>query len=213
MKRLCFILIYLVIFGCNANQPYIIPYDMEKHFPDRKNGLTQNEINEWFRKGILQTKVNTEGKKMPAIRVTNPKGQPVILNNMIHQRTLLFGTDSHCGWGLDVLENDLPNALEKLKGDSVKLFTIVLLVRDKMDSAETRSFTKLVNEVEPRYEHFYIIEKQEAKKLNMMNATKMMVGGDQTVISWDIGAFLDPNRLYEELKSKLSPSSHRPGNR
>lgn len=203
MKKLYITIVYLIIFGCNSNHNYIIPYDIERNFPDPKNGITQDEMNEFTRKMVNQIKINTEGKKIPKIQVFDANGQNVDLNKMINQKTFIYGTDNHCGWGLEMLEEDLPYTIEKLKGDSIKIFTIALLVWDEMDSNEIRSFNKIIDEVKTKYEHFYIIEKKDAKKLNIMNATKLLIDSDQNVISWDIGASLNPNGLYEELKTKL----------
>jgi hypothetical protein len=203
LKKLFITSIYLIIFGCSSNHNYIIPYDIERNFPDSKNGITQDEMNEFTRKMVHQIKVNTEGKKIPKIQVYEANGKNVILNNLINQKSFIYGTDSHCGWGLEIMKEDLPNTIKKLKGDSIKLFTIALLVRDEMDSNEIRSFNKLIDKVKTKYEHFYIIDKKEAKKLNIMNATKLLIDSDQNVISWDIGASLNPNGLYEELKTKL----------
>jgi len=155
-------------------------------------------------------KTNTEGKKIPTIQVFETNGKSVSLNNMINQKTFIYATDSHCSWGLDILEEDLPNTIEKLKGDSIELFTIALLVRDEMDSNEIKSFNKLIDNVKIKYKHFYIIERKDAKRLNIMNATKLLIDSDQNVISWNIGASLDPNGLYNELKSKLLLTSLQP---
>ena len=203
MKNHFFIFTFLILFSCGSNHDYIIPYDIEKHFPDTKNGITQTEMDEFTRKMVNQLKANTEGKIMPRIEVNDTDGKRVVLNKIINQKTLIYGTDSHCSWGLDVLEDDLPNTLARLRRESINLFTIALLVRDELGSNEFEAFNKLVKNVKCKYEHFYIIERKEANKLNILNATKLFVDSDQIVISWSIGALLDPNGLYEELKTKL----------
>ncbi len=203
MKNHFFIFVFLILFGCGSNHNYIIPYDIEKHFPDSKNGITQDEMNEFTRKMVNQLKANTEGKFMPRIEVSDTDGKRVILNKIINQKTLIYGTDSHCSWGLDVLEYDLPNTIARLRRNSINLFTIALLVRDEMDSNEIEAFNKLVKDVKRKYDHFYIIKKKEANKLNILNATKLFVDSDQIVISYSIGATLSPNGLYDELKTKL----------
>lgn len=202
MKKHFITFFSLIIFGCCQNHNYIIPYDIERNFPDQKNGITQTEMNEFTRKMVNQLKANTEGKIMPRIEVSDTDGKRYILNKMINQKTLIYGTDSHCSWGLSVLEEDLPNTLARLRRESMNLFTIALLVRDELDSNEIEAFNKLVKNIKCKYDHFYIIEKKEAKKLNILNATKLFVDSDQIVISWSIGALLDPNGLYEELKTK-----------
>jgi hypothetical protein len=40
-----------------------------------------------------------------------------------------------------------------------------------------------------------------------LNATKLLLDKDQHVISIDFGASLNPNGLYEELKTKLLQTS------
>ncbi|MDX9906856.1 MAG: hypothetical protein RBS55_09745 [Bacteroidales bacterium] len=188
------------LLSCRIHSDFIIPYDIEKNFPDSKGGLTQEQVNEHFRNSYNTMKAGTEGKKLPPTFVFDTNGQKIKLNDLIDQATLIYGTDSHCGWGLVVLESDLPAALEKLQRDSVDLFTIALLVREKTEREESIRCAEIVSENKDKYEHFYIIDRKQAEKLNIMSATKMLIDSNQRVVYWNVGASIDPNRIYEELR-------------
>ncbi|MCK9400099.1 MAG: hypothetical protein M0Q51_08930 [Bacteroidales bacterium] len=193
----------IVFVSCNSSRDTIIPYDYEANFPDTKNGITQDQANEYHQFAMNQIQLNTVGKKLPKIFIYDINNTKVRLNKLIKQTTFIYATGNHCGWGLEVLDNDLPITLEKLKGDSIYIFTIALLVRTPFDTADSEGFSKKAYEVNSKYDQFYIIDESEAKKFNALNATKLLVDRKETVIYLGYGANLDPDQFYERLKSKL----------
>jgi hypothetical protein len=193
----------IMLVSCNTNQNTIIPYDYEANFPDIKNGLTQAQADDYNRFAMDQMQKNTVGKKLPEIIVYDVNNKEFKLKKMIRQTTLIYATDNHCGWGLIVLENDLPYAIEKLKADSIYLNTIALLVKTSTDSIDSEEFMNEAYDVKSKYDHFYIIDEKEANKFNAINATKLLVDRRKTVIYLGYGANLDPDLFYERLKSSL----------
>jgi hypothetical protein len=213
MRNIVLLLALIVLVSCNTSREFIIPYDYITNFPDTKNGLTQDQVNEYFQSARNQMQLNTVGKKLPEIFIYDINNKKVKLNKLINKTTLIYATDNHCGFGLDVLDNDLPYALEKLKEDSVYLSTITLLVRRQIDSGDSEALLRKAAEVKLKYDHLYIIDESESEKINEMNATILIVDRNQYVIFLSYGAFSDPNKLYEHLKSNLLlMSSHRPDN-
>ena len=203
MKKIVLLLAVIVLVSCKSNRELIIPYDYAANFPDTKNGLTQDQVNEYHRSAMNQIQSNTVGKKLPKIFIYDINNKKVKLNKLINQTTLIYATDNHCAWGLVVLDNDLPNAIEKLKKDSIYINTIALLVKMPIDSADSEKFMKEVNHVKSKYDQFYIVDESEAKKFNGYNATKLLVNKKKTVIYLGYGANIDPDQFYENLKSKL----------
>ena len=203
MKNVYLLLALIVLVSCNSSRNIIIPFDYEANFPDTKNGLTKEQGNEYHKSAMNQIQVNTVGKKLPKIFIYNANNKKVRLNKLIRQTTLIYATDNHCGWGLEVLENDLPNALEKLKKDSIDVNTIALLVRTPEDSADMEDFIREAHEAKSKYNQFYIINESEAKKINAISATTLLVDRQETVIYLGYGTNIDPDIFYERLKSKL----------
>ncbi len=203
MKKVYLLLALIVLVSCNSSRNIIIPFDYEANFPDTKNGLTQDQANEYHQFAINQIQVNTVGKKLPNIFIYDINNKKVRLNKLIKETTFIYATDNHCGWGLEVLDNDLPYALEKLKKDSIDINTIALLVRTPEDSADMEDFIKEAHEAKSKYNQFYIINGSEAKKINANSATKLLVDRKETVIYLGYGANIDPDIFYERLKSQL----------
>jgi hypothetical protein len=203
MKKIHLLLAIIVLVSCHSSRDTIIPYDYETNFPDTKNGLTQAQADDYNRFAMDQMQKNTVGKKLPKIIVYDVNNKEVKLNKLIKQTTFIYATDNHCGWGLLVLDDDLPYTIEKLKGDSIYLNTIALLVKTSIDSVDSEEFMNKANEVKSKYDQFYIIGEQEAKKFNALNATKLLVDRKKTVLYLGYGANLDPDLFYERLKSEI----------
>jgi hypothetical protein len=203
MKKIHFIMALILLVGCNSSRNIIIPYDFEANFPDTRNGLTQTQANEYMQSAMDQMQKNTVGKKLPKISVYDLNNQEFKLNKLIRQTTFIYSTDNHCGWGLIVLENDIPYTIEKLKGDSIYLNTIALLVMTSADSVDSEEFMTEADDVKSKYDQFYIIDEQEAKKFNGINATKLLIDRKKTVLYLGYGANLDPDIFYERLKSSI----------
>ena len=210
MKYITLVLALFILENCNSNQDIITPYDYVANFPDTKNGLTQKQVNEYFKKSMNQIRINTVGKKLPEIYINNIHNKRVRLDLLINQITFIYATDNHCGWGLEVLENDLPYAIEKLESDSIKINVIALLIKSLSDSTDLNAFNQKATEVNLKYNQFYIIDESEAKKINALNATRLFVDKQKIVIDIGYGAYLDPDTFYETLKSKLLLTSQQP---
>jgi hypothetical protein len=210
MKKVHLLIALIVLVSCNSSKNTIIPYDYEANFPDTKNGLTQEQAYEYNKTAMNQIQLNTVGKKLPKIFIYDINNKKVRLNKLIKETTLIYATDNHCGWGLQVLDTDLPYTLEKLKADSIYLNAIALLVRYPVDSTDAEDFNKKAAEVNSLYDQFYIIDNQEAKKFNSLNATKLLVDRKGTVLYIGYGANADPDRFYEQLKSKLMITNIQP---
>ena len=193
----------IVLVSCNTSRNTIIPFDYVANFPDTKNGLTQTQADDYEKFAMEQMQKNTVGKKLPNILVYDVNNKAVKLNKLIKQTTFIYATDNHCGWGLIVLDNDLPYTIEKLKGDSIYLNTIALLIKTSIDSVDSEEFINEANEVKSKYDQFYIIDEKEANKFNAINATKLLVDRTKTVIYLGYGANLSPDIFYERLKSEL----------
>lgn len=203
MKPVYFLFTILLLASCNSSRDFIIPFDYEANFPDTKNGLTQEQGNEYNRYAMNQLQLNTVGKKLPNIVIYDLNDKKVRLDKLIKQTTLLYATDNHCGWGLEVLDTDLPYTLEKLKKDSISINTIALLIMTPEDSTDLEDFMKEAREVSTIYNHFYIIAESEAAKFNALNATQVLIDKHKTVLHLGYGANSDPEIYYQRLKSKL----------
>lgn len=203
MKKYHLLLAFIMLVSCNSNRNIIVPFDYIKNFPDTKNGLTQEQANEYMSYAMNQIQLNTVGKKVPKIFIYDIHNKKVKLNSLINQTTFLYATDKHCGFGMEVLDTDLPHALEKLKEDSIYIYTIALLVKTDFDSTNMEDFNNTASEINLMYDHFYIIDESESKKLNALNAAKILIDKNKNIISIGFGASLDPNGIYEQLKSRL----------
>ena len=200
----------IIVFSCNNEQNYIIPIDFGKYEKEYVPGLTQEgsqaiQARQW---GEISEK--TIGKVLPEIIIVDKPSVEIELKNLIKEKTLLVLTGAHCGWGMEGLTNDLPNALEKLHNKNVEINVICLLIKADSDNEDLENFTRKYNELKSFYPNIYIIPEKESKRLNVFaNPTRMIIEEDHSVTSIGLGVST-PERLYEELKKLLPTTAHTP---
>jgi len=192
-----------LLFSCQSAPEYIIPVDFEKYQQEYVPGLTQKDANTIQLRQWEEVLENSLGKEIPDIQIKNQEGDNIKLKNNITQQTLIVMTDAHCSWGIEGLTNDLPKVLEKLHENQINPNIICLLIKEAQDDENPTQFMMSMNELKKEYSDVYIIDKIDAKRLNVFaNPTRIITNKNHIVTHMGLGVS-SPERLYDELETHL----------
>ena len=187
MKRLAFVFsIVLIAFAsCNRTDNYIIPVDYEKYY-EGVTSLTEKEGQELSQKIYMDWYNNTMGKEIPDIQVKDLDGNTIKLKKWLKRETILVFTDTHCGFGAEEVEKELPMTISSMKDELVGI-DILCLIEDAEDSApgEALNYAKSLKDI---YNNIFIIDQQDALRMNLTGSpSKFYIDKDQIVRQVHIG--------------------------
>lgn len=197
-----------LLLSCNEPDSFIIETDVEKIVLNAsKNGLTVKE-NERLGAFIYDTiKINTIGKTLPPVTVSNLSHQKLNLYDELKKEKndfILVSSDVYCGFGMDCILNIFPESFKKFiaKNEDTKAFC--LLKRTESDKKDASKFNRTINELKPLYNSIYIIEEEEARKLNMNgNPARLYVSKDMVVKNITFGITMTGD-LYQEIEQNAN---------
>jgi len=169
--------------------------------PDTINGETEKKSQERSREFHKLLVSNTISKTIPDTEIFTIDGEKLNLRDVLNTETIIIASDNHCGWGLESLTNDFPEALEKLRDEISDIEIICLFKREKSVIEKPMAFNKRLNELKLIYETVYIIDDNQANKINLFaSSTRLYVNKHKVVTNIGIGTSLIENGLLEEIK-------------
>lgn len=191
----------LVLASCTRVENYVIETDFSQLIPDTINGETEKESQVKSRGFYKLLLLNTIDKTIPDTEIFTVNGKKLNLRDVLNTKTIIISSDNHCGWGLDGLTNDFPKALKKLQNEISDVKIICLFKREKTDIENSVSFDKTLNELKLIYETVYIIDVNQAYKINLFpNPTRLYVNENKVVTHIGVGTSLIENSLVKEIK-------------
>ena len=204
MKKICLCLTFLVLAfaSCNRTDNYIIPVDYEKYY-EGVTSLTEKEGQELSQRIYMDWYNNTMGKEIPDIQVKDLDGNTIKLKKWLNRETILFFTDTHCGFGAEEVEKELPIAIDNMKDELVGI-DILCLVEDIEDSApgEALNYAKSLKDI---YNNIFIIDQQDALRMNLTGSpSKFYIDKDQIVRQVHIGFAMDQEQREESIRQGIS---------
>lgn len=197
-----------LLLSCNEPDNFIIETDVEKIVLNAsKNGLTVKE-NERLGAFIYDTiKINTIGKTLPNVTVSNLSHQKLNLYDELKKEKndfILVSSDVYCGFGMDCILNIFPESFKKFSAKNEDTKAFCLLKRTESDKKDASKFNRTINELKPLYNSIYIIEEEEARKLNMNgNPARLYVSKDMVVKNITFGITMTGD-LYQEIEQNAN---------
>ena len=193
MKNLLFVLVCFIFtcISCDRSDNYIIPVDYEK-YNDDVTSRTEKEDQELTMKLYMDWYHNTVGKEIPDIRVKDIEGKTIRLKKWLKSETILIFTDTYCGFGGEEVEQDFPNAINKMKDEleGIDIFCLVELSEDS-DMQKTVEYAKTIQD---KYDNIFIIDQKDALRSNLAAApTKFFIDKNQIVRHIQMGFTFDEN--------------------
>ena len=204
MKRLAFVfsIILIAFASCNRTDNYIIPVDYEKYY-EGITSLTEKEGQELSQRIYMDWYNNTMGKEIPDLKVKDLDGKTVKLKKWFKRETILVFTDTHCGFGAEEVEKELPIAIDNMKDELVGI-DILCLVEDIEDSApgEALNYAKSLKDI---YNNIFIIDQQDALRMNLTGSpSKFYIDNDQIVRQVHMGFAMNQEQRKESIRQGIS---------
>ena len=204
MRRLVFVLSIILnsFASCNRTNNYIIPVDYEKYY-EGVTSLTEKEGQKLDQKIMMDWYNNTMGKEIPDINVKDLDGKTVKLKKWLKRETILVFTDTHCGFGAEEVDKELPKAISNMKDELVGI-DILCLVEDAEDSAPGEALNYAKN-LQGNYNNIFIIDQKDALRTNLTGSpTKFYIDKDQIVRQVHMGFAMDQERREESIRQGIS---------
>ena len=204
MKKLARVLaIVLVTFAsCNRTSNYIIPVDYEKYY-EGVTSLTEKESRALNSKIMMDWYNNTMGREIPDINVKDLNGETVKIKNWLKRETILVFTDTHCGFGKEEVEKELPSTISNMK-DELEGIDILCLIEDAEDS-EPNEALDYAKSLQGSYNNLFIIDQQDALRMNLTGSpTKFYIDKDQIVRQVHIGFAMNQEQREESIRQGIS---------
>ena len=204
MKRLAFVfsIILIAFASCNRTDNYIIPVDYEKYY-EGITSLTEKQGQELSQRIYMDWYNNTMGKEIPDLNVKDLDGKTVKLKKWLKRETILVFTDTHCGFGAEEVEKELPIAIDNMKDELVGI-DILCLVEDTEDSApgEALDYAK---SLQGSYNNIFIIDQQDALRMNLTGSpSKFYIDKDQIVRLIHMGFAMNQEQREESFRQGIS---------
>ena len=204
MKRLAFVfsIILIAFASCNRTDNYIIPVDYEKHYAGITS-LTEKEGQELSQKIYMDWYNNTMGKEIPDIQVKDLDGNTIKLKKWLNRETILVFTDTHCGFGAEEVEKELPMTISNMKAELADI-DIMCLIEDAEISApgEALDYAKSLKDI---YNNIFIIDQQDALRMNLTGSpSKFYIDKDQIVRQVHIGFAMNQEQREESIRQGIS---------
>ena len=204
MKRLAFVfsIILIAFASCNRTDNYIIPVDYEKYY-EGITSLTEKEGQELSQRIYMDWYNNTMGKEIPDLNVKDLDGKTVKLKKWLKRETILVFTDTHCGFGAEEVEKELPIAIDNMKDELVGI-DILCLVEDAEDSASGEALDYAKN-LQGNYNKVFIIDQKDALRTNLTGSpTKFYIDKDQIVRQVHVGFSMNQEQREESIRQGIS---------
>ena len=204
MKRLAFVfsIILIAFASCNRTDNYIIPVDYEKYY-EGITSLTEKEGQELSQRIYMDWYNNTMGKEIPDLNVKDLDGKTVKLKKWLKRETILVFTDTHCGFGKEEVEKELPMTIGKIKDELVGI-DILCLVEDAEDSAPGEALDYAKN-LQGNYNKVFIIDQKDALRTNLTGSpTKFYIDKDQIVRQVHVGFSMNQEQREESIRQGIS---------
>ena len=195
----------VLLFGfasCDRTDNYIIPVDYEKYYKD-VTSLTEKEGQELDQKIMMDWYNNTMGREIPDITIKDLDGNTLKLKKWLKRETILVFTDTHCGFGKEEVEKELPIAIGNMKDELVGI-DILCLVEDTEDSApgEALNYAKSLH---GSYNNIFIIDQKDALRMNLTGSpSKFYIDKDQIVRQVHIGFAMNQEQREESIRQGIS---------
>ena len=190
------------LISCKEPVSYIITTDIQKIFEKTRKGkaITEEESNILDVMMLDSVQENTIGKRIPEILIKDLTNKPVNLQDVLTSNSVIISSDVHCAFGYEFITNTFPKAQEKLINSSYEVPAICLLKRTAYDYEDSARFKKVMAELTVLYNNLYIIDEQEAYKINLVgNTVRLYINEDQVVSNMQFGSCTVDN-LYKEIK-------------
>jgi len=204
MKKICLCLTFLVIAfaSCNRTNNYIIPVDYEKYY-EGVTSLTEKENRELDRKIMMDWYNNTMGKEIPDIQVKSLDGKSVKIKKWLKRETILVFTDTHCGFGKEEVEKELPMTISNMK-DELAGIDILCLIEDAEDSAHEEALD-YAKSLQGSYNNIFIIDQKDAIRMNLTGSpTKFYIDKDQIVRQIHMGFAMNQEQREDSIRQGIS---------
>lgn len=204
MKRLAFVfsIILIAFASCNRTDNYIIPVDYEKYY-EGVTSLTEKESRALDSKIMMDWYNNTMGREIPDINVKDLDGETVKIKNWLKRETILVFTDTHCGFGKEEVEKELPSTISNMK-DELEGIDILCLIEDAEDS-EPNEALDYAKSLQGSYNNLFIIDQQDALRMNLTGSpTKFYIDKDQIVRQVHIGFAMNQEQREESIRQGIS---------
>ena len=146
---------------------------------------------------------NTMGKEIPDLNVKDLDGKTVKLKKWLKRETILVFTDTHCGFGAEEVEKELPIAIDNMKDELVGI-DILCLVEDTEDSAlgEALNYAKSLKDI---YNNIFIIDQEDALLMNLTGSpSKFYIDKDQIVRLIHMGFAMNQEQREESFRQGIS---------
>ena len=204
MNKIAFALTVLVlaIASCNRTDNFIIPVDYEKYY-EGVTSLTEKGSRELDRKIMMDWYNNTMGKEIPDIQVKSLDGKSVKIKKWLKRETILVFTDTHCGFGKEEVEKELPMTISNMK-DELAGIDILCLIEDAEDSApgEALDYAK---SLQGSYNNIFIIDQKDALRMNLTGSpTKFYIDKDQIVRQIHMGFAMNQEQREDSIRQGIS---------
>ena len=204
MKRLAFVfsIILIAFASCNRTDNYIIPVDYEKYY-EGISSLTEKEGRALDSIITMDWYNNTMGREIPDINVKDLNGETVKLKKWLKRETILVFTDTHCGFGKEEIEKELPSTISNMK-DELEGIDILCLIEDAEDS-EPNEALDYAKSLQGSYNNLFIIDQQDALRMNLTGSpTKFYIDKDQIVRQVHIGFAMNQEQREESIRQGIS---------
>ena len=195
------LLAFTLLISCTQSEDYIIETDLNQFLPDTINGETIKESNERSRLFTEKLISKTVNRAIPGIVIFSLNGEKLNLRDVLNNETIIISSDIYCGWGTECLTNDFPNAIKQLANVHGAFDVICLLKREASDIQNPVRFDSFLTELEVYYEKIYIIDENEARKINLLaNPTRLYISKNKVVKQIGFGVSLIEDGLLKEIK-------------
>jgi len=177
---------------------------MEDFWPDTITSMTVEESQQRSKMMVEDAILKTVGKEIPPVNVFYLSGDSASLKEIIGGEMIIITCDAHCAWSSEHAMNDFPKALNKLNEHSIYPKIICLVTRYESDIEKPEIFNLLIDDVSPYYENIYIIDDDDAMRLNFIGGSgRMIVNENQIVTSLGFGVSTIEDRIFDELYTHL----------
>ena len=204
MKRIIFALTVLLLgfVSCDRTDNYIILVDYEKYYKD-VTSLTEKESRELDSKIMMDWYNNTMGREIPDITIKDLDGKTLKLKKWLKRETILIFTDTHCGFGMEEVEKELPMTISNMKDELVGI-DILCLIEDAEISAPGEAL-KNAKSLRGSYINLFIIDQQDALRMNLTGSpSKFYIDKDQIVRQVHIGFAMNQEQREESIRQGIS---------
>ena len=204
MKKICLCLTILVISiaSCNRTDNYIIPVDYQKYY-EGVTSLTEKESRELDSKIMMDWYNNTMGREIPDITIKDLDGKTLKLKKWLKRETILIFTDTHCGFGMEEVEKELPMIISNMKDELVGI-DILCLIEDAEISAPGEAL-KNAKSLQDSYNNIFIIDQKDALRMNLTGSpSKFYIDKDQIVRQVHIGFAMNQEQREESIRQGIS---------